>query len=423
MKRLGFALPVVLLAMAFVLPAVTASAATSGPVKITVFTWGFPAEKKAREDTATAFMKKFPNIQVDLQVSPDYDRKLDAMLASSAGPDVFETSDDWYHLRGKNGQLADLSSYVKKDNVNLSLFYPKMMKGFTLPNGMIESMPIGMDAFAMAINTDLFKKAGLKIPTNAWTWSEALADAQKLTAGTGVDKIFGMSDHWMYGQISAYLYGGSFMSADYKTVTAADPTTVKGVQFLVDLMFKYGVMPDPNAAKGLSSEQRFFSGKSGMMPVNNWDIDNFESNIGSKFNWIVVNMPVMDANKTATSWYITEGYGMWSKSPNKDAAWQFIKWATTDPEASKIAARAAVPALQASAKDFVSMGTPNKLDLSVFVNTIPFARLSPFGGIFGQIGDEFYRAWDLINTKRTDTAVAMKSFVDAAQPIVDQLPQ
>jgi multiple sugar transport system substrate-binding protein len=413
MRKLFLAIVLLLLAGVFL---------SAAPTKITVFTWGFPAEKKAREDQASAFNKKFPNIQVEMQVSPDYDRKLDAMLASTAGPDVFETSDDWYHLRANNRQLEDLAPYIKKDKLDLGIFYPIMIKGFTLPNGMIESLPIGMDAFAMAINVDLFKKAGLKIPTGNWTWSEALADAQKLTAGTGTDKVFGMSDHWMYGQIAAYLYGGAYMSTDYKTVLADKPETIKGVQFLVDLIYKFKVMPDPNESKGLSSEQRFFSGKSGMMPINNWDIDNFESNIGSKFNWIIVKMPTMDENKTATSWYITEGYGMWSKSKNKDAAWQFIKWATTDPEAQKIAARAAIPSVKTSAKDFLSMGTPNNLNLQVYLDTIDIVRLSPFGGIFGQLGDEFYRAWDEINTKRVDTAVAMKKFAETIRPIVAEMP-
>ena len=394
-------------------------AASSGPTKITVFTWGFPAEKIAREKQAEIFNQKFPNIHVDLQVSPDYDRKLDAMLAANAGPDVMETSDDWYHLRATNGQLVDLRPYIQKDGLDLNkIFYPRAVTGYTLPDGMVEAMPFGIDLFVMAYNKDLFQAAGLKDPTNGWTWAQALADAQALTKGSGVDKVYGMSDLWMYAQIAAYLDGGAYTSSDFKTVTADSPAAIRGVQFVADLRFKYHVMASvsESTTTGLSGTQRFFAGKSGMIPMNNWDLGSFEQSIGNKFHWGIVTMPTMQSTGQSTSWYITEGYGMWSKSKHKNADWQFMKWATTSPESMPIISGAAIPAAKAGANVFLKSPTdPQALDLQAFLDQINGARLSPFGGIFAQIGNLMTNAWDEINTQKMTVPQAMQQFTQQAQ--------
>ena len=42
------------------------------------------------------------------------------------------------------------------------------------------------------INEDMFKEAGLDIPYDGWTYSEFLADAEKLTHGEDQDKVYGV---------------------------------------------------------------------------------------------------------------------------------------------------------------------------------------------------------------------------------------
>src|SRR4051794_32671538 len=102
----------------------------NGKTVISVFTWGFPAEKTAREAQAKLFNQTHKDVEVKITVSPDYDRKLDALIAGNNAPDVFETSSDWYHVRSDLGQLVDLSPYVKKDNLDLNKYYPTMINDF-----------------------------------------------------------------------------------------------------------------------------------------------------------------------------------------------------------------------------------------------------------------------------------------------------
>jgi multiple sugar transport system substrate-binding protein len=400
----------------------TSSKDANGKTEITVFTWGFPAEKTAREAQAKLFNQTHKDVEVKITVSPDYDRKLDALIAGKNAPDVFETSSDWYHIRMDLGQLVDLNPYVKKDNLDLNQYYPRMINDFkTFDGTKLESMPIGMATFAMAINEDLFKKNGVTIPDpeKGWTWDEALQAAQKITSGSGTEKIYGMSDHWMYQQLAGYFYGGTYTDPKFTKIEVNSPEAIKGIQFASDLMYKYHVMPDATAAKGLASAQRFYAGKSGMVPVNNWDIPDVGSNIGNKFNWEIVPMPTMTETGKAPTWYITEGYGISTQSKHKDAAWEFVKWVTTDPEALKLASNAAIPSTKDAATSFINLGKvgDKELNLKPYLSAIDNAVPSPFGGIFAKMGSELTNFWQALDTNKAYQKDVTKGVQDLSKKL------
>jgi multiple sugar transport system substrate-binding protein len=395
-----------------------AKSSNGAKTQISVFTWGFPAEKTAREAQAKLFNQTHNDVEVKITVSPDYDRKLDALIAGNNAPDVFETSSDWYHVRSDLGQLVDLNEYVKKDNLDLSKYYPKMINDFkTFDGTKLESLPIGMATFALAINKDLFKKSDVPLPDpiKGWTWDDALKAAQKITTGEGANKIYGMSDHWSYQAIPGYLYGGRYTDPNFTKVDVNTPVAIKGFQFMSDLIYKYKVMPDATTAKGLASAQRFFAGKSGIMPVNNWDIPDFVSNIGNKFDWDIVPMPTVAETGKAPTWYITEGYGISTQSKQKDAAWAFVKWVTTDPEALKLASNAAIPSTKDAATSFINSNKvgDKTLNLQPYLSAIDNAVPSPFGGIFAKMGTELTNVWQQIDSN--------KAYQQDVTPVVQDL--
>lgn len=390
-------------------------------VKISAFTWGFPPEKKAREEQAKKFNETHKNIQVDLQVSPDYDRKLEAMISANNGPDVYETSNDWYHIHTIKKRLEDLRPYIEKDQFDLSQYFDSAVAGYKLDDGTIEALPLCYDLFVMAYNKDLFDAKGVAYPTGDWTWEDCLAMAQKLTYGEGTEKVYGLSDQWSYQQIAGYLFGGEYMSPDYKEVRANQPLAIKGFQFYVDLYKKYKVMPDADAAKGMGGDQRFFAGKSAMIPCNNWDLDTFITTVGSNFKWDIVKMPTVRDTGKGVAWSIVEGFGMWAGGKNKDAAWEFMKWVTTDPEAQKIGSRAGIPTTKGSEPVFLGLDTsPVQLNIQSYVDSIAIAKPGPFGGIYAELSDEHGRTWDKINSQNMPIQQAFDEFAKNAAEIINR---
>jgi len=391
---------------------------SSAKTTLSVFTWGYPAEKKARESQAQLYMDTHPNVNVAIEVSPDYDRKLATMLTSN-GPDVFEVSDDWFHLY--KDQLVDVKTYADRDGLELNtLFSKRALQGLSNPDGKVEGMPIGLCPFVMAVNLDLFKAAGVVVPTGKWTWDEVLAAAKAITKGTGADKVYGMSDSWVYDQTMPFYYGGDYYNEDKTKVIINQPKSVTGFQYWSDLMHKSQVMPDFDAASGVQGNQRFYAGKAGMAPINMWDILDFVSQIGSSFNWDLVSMPTEASTGLTPVWSIVEGYGIWKGSKNKDAAWDYIKWTTTDPASLKLSSIAAIPMTQDSMNFVLDQDFGKKLNLQKFLDAVPNAILTLPGGAFAAVSDAVNQN---LNDIKRGSAVqpALDKAAQQAQPVLDRI--
>jgi multiple sugar transport system substrate-binding protein len=401
------------------------SSATAPSGKITVFVFGNADEKRIREEQTKLFSEKFPDIKVDLQVSPDFDRKLEAMLASDTGPDVFMLSSDWHGIRGRQGYLEDLNPYIERDKLDTSnLIFDRFLQDFVLPDGLREGMPVNGATFLMAYNKDMFDAASVATPTSDWTWDDTLAAAQKMTTGEGVNQIFGLADHWSYRDTAPYMFGGGYFTPDYQTVMTDDPKSVKGVEFVMDLINKYKVMPDANAAKGLPSDQRFFGGKAAMIPIGVWDIANFQRSINGSFNWDTVSMPKDSASGKPTTWALTMGLGLYAKSKNKDAAWEYIKFMSTDVAAQNLITEVGIPAIKDVANNVFAKleTTPTTIQLQPFVDALDQAILATsIGGYFLKLRDEKDRMWDQITINGMSPADAMKAYSETAKKIMETL--
>lgn len=403
---------------------VFASANAEEVVEISVMAWGYPAEKVAREAQAARFNELYPNIHVTMEVTADYDRKLDTMIAANNAPDIMETSDDWYNIRGNKGQLVDLRPFIERDGVDMSKFVQRSIESYTLDNGMIEALPFCLDPFVMAYNKDLFDAAGVAYPEKGWTWNDALEMAKKLTNdGEGADKVYGIGDLWVFQQISARFFGGTYMNDEYTECTCDEEIALKGMQFYADLSQVHGVMPSALESQTLPGFDRFYAGKAAMMPMNAWDMPTFEESIGNNFKWDIVTMPATE-EAGIVSWYISPGWGIWSGSTKQDAAWEFIKWCTTDPEALTIAALAGVPAYRTdeAIAAFLNQPTdPQPLNLQSFIDSMDCAFIGPFGGIYTEISDEFTRAWEEIQMSGVPVADAMSYFADQCESILQRI--
>ncbi|MHB1007774.1 MAG: ABC transporter substrate-binding protein [Propionibacteriaceae bacterium] len=386
---------------------------------LSVFTWGYPAEKQARESQAQLYMDTHPDVNVTIEVSPDYDRKLAAMLSSPNGPDVFEISDDWFHLY--KDQLVDVKKYADRDKLDLNkTFAKRALQGYTNPDGKIEGMPIGLCPFVMAVNLDLFKAAGVEVPQGKWTWDQVLAAAQAITKGTGASKVYGMSDSWVYDQTMPFYYGGDYYNEDKTKVIINQPKSAQGFQYWSDLMHKSKVMPDFDAASGVQGNQRFYSGKAGMAPINMWDIKDFVSQIGTSFNWDLVSMPTEGSTGLTPVWSIVEGYGIWKNSKNQDAAWDYIKWATTDPASLKLSSIAAVPMTPDGMNLVLNQDFGKKLNLQKFVDAVPNAILTLPGGAFSEVSDVVNQNLNDIK-KGSPVQPALDKAAQQAQPVLDRI--
>ncbi|MCL6459003.1 MAG: extracellular solute-binding protein, partial [Gorillibacterium sp.] len=177
-KRLGMA------AMAILLMATTAcsssgdkpsAGASTGPkveqVELRIMWWGDQKRADRTNEALRKFEEKNPNIKVVGEFAPSagYFDKLNTQLASGTVADVFFLGGNVTDYSAK-GVLLDLQPYVGKELI-LDDMDPTMVTYGTLNNKLVH-ISAGANARGVAINTEMFKKAGMPIPTDGWSWED-----------------------------------------------------------------------------------------------------------------------------------------------------------------------------------------------------------------------------------------------------------
>jgi ABC-type glycerol-3-phosphate transport system substrate-binding protein len=176
-----------------VLVAVCATAAASGSngsaktVTISVASL-IPGSTQAATDQFNAQVAEFEKANPTIKVkSVEYQwtgPTFAAKLAAGTLPTVFEVPFTDARSLGDNGQLADLTSYVKKLPY-FKKYNPAVLAEGTDAKGQIVALPKGAYAQALHYNRALFKEAGLDPNKPPTTWGQLRADAKQIAQKTG----------------------------------------------------------------------------------------------------------------------------------------------------------------------------------------------------------------------------------------------
>ncbi|GGF71933.1 ABC transporter ATP-binding protein [Paenibacillus albidus] len=167
-----------------------AGAAGGGPetsvdqVELRIMWWGDQKRADRTNEALRKFEEKHPHIKVIGEFAPSsgYFDKLNTQLASGTAPDVFFLGGNVIDYSEK-GVLLDLQPYVDKE-LKLADMDKAMVEYGTL-DGKLVHISAGANARGMAINTELFKKAGVPVPADGWTWEEYSRISQEISKKLG----------------------------------------------------------------------------------------------------------------------------------------------------------------------------------------------------------------------------------------------
>ena len=161
-----------------------ASAAAKGPVTISVASL-IPGSTKAATTQFNNQVKEFEKANPGIKVkSVQYQwtgPTFAAKLAAGTLPTVFTVPFTDGRTLGNNGQLADLTKYVKALPY-YKQYNPAVIAEGTASKGKIIAVPTAAYAQALHYNRALFTQAGLDPNKPPTTWAEVAADAKQITA-------------------------------------------------------------------------------------------------------------------------------------------------------------------------------------------------------------------------------------------------
>jgi multiple sugar transport system substrate-binding protein len=351
------ALFVVVIGAATVAAQSDSGAKLSGTVRVS--TWESGDNLQYWNNAVSAFEAANPGVKVEVESVPqDYGTKILAEFAAGSAPDIFQIGDGDAAKWQSQGVVEDLAPYISGSNgFNLDDLYPGVA-AFGKVAGSTYYLTKDYSPLVLYYNKDQFKQAGVDFPTDKWTQDDFLKAAQKLTLdANGNDATSDKFDPsniqrwgvwlpnswgdttWERGILPIiYQFGGSQVSEDGKTTTGYmnSDANVAALQWYVDLFKKYHVAPSKTDYASFSGADLFSTQQVAMMWTGIWPMNSYITGDSAlKFNWGSNILPAgPKGNANALCW---AGFGLYSQSKNKDAAWAFLKYIAAGDGAKEFA--------------------------------------------------------------------------------------
>jgi multiple sugar transport system substrate-binding protein len=230
------------LAVALGLLAGSAAGSTGSRTTVTISVASLiPGSTQAAVDQFNAQVAEFEKANPTIKVKPvEYQwtgPTFAAKLAAGTLPTVFEVPFTDARTLGDNGQLADLSSYVKKLPY-YSKYNPAVIAEGTDAKGQIVALPKGAYAQALHYNRALFKAAGLDPNKPPTTWAQVRTDAKQIAQRTGKAGYVEMAKDdntagWILTTV-AYSLGGRMETGTGTSAKATldNPKTIQALNLL-----------------------------------------------------------------------------------------------------------------------------------------------------------------------------------------------
>lgn len=282
------------------------------------------------------FNKANPNVKVEIEyVSYDalHDKITTAMSSKPPAYDVFLVDDIWYAEFGKAGYVMDATARITKtmrDKIFASSW------DITTVGGKVYGMPWLLDEKYFFYNEDLLKQAGFTAPPK--TWEELVDQANVIKQ----KKIVEYPIVWSWGQYEAaicdwvtLLFGNGGSLVDDKGAPAFNND--KGVKTLTWMVktIDDGIS-NPASVSYVEEDVRNVFSQGKAVFATNWvymyDLVNFkpdESQVTGK-----VKMALMPAfagsGVESSSINGSMGFSVAATSPNKDAAWSYVEFLTSE---------------------------------------------------------------------------------------------
>lgn len=291
------------------------------------------------------FEKKHPDIKVRFTTLPENTLrdKLTQNIATGSGAyDLATVGVYEVPIWAKNGWLTSVQQRAETTpGYDLPDVLPSVRDSLSYDNRLY-ALPFYAESSFMMYRKDLFARAGLTMPEHP-TWEQIGQFAAKLN-----DRANGVAGICLRGEagwgsvfgplgVIAHSFGGSFYTADYRS-NVTGPGFRDATRFYVDLLRKYGqpgattsAFPECLNTFSQGNAAMWFDATAAASTVTNPE----ESKVADKVGFAFAPSAVRDTGGWLWAWSLA----MINTSEKKDAAWQFMSWATSRDYVNLVAER------------------------------------------------------------------------------------
>ncbi|MCL5103396.1 MAG: extracellular solute-binding protein [Armatimonadetes bacterium] len=428
MKARLFALIVLFL---LALPLVAAGARQQETI---VFWYGATQDERvAYERMVAQFERENPDIKVNAMLVPmSYiERKLILSVAGGVPPDVVRF---YAHLGGElmsRGGLEPLDELVKRDKFDVQDFYKVGLTQNTY-RGRLYGIPWILSPNALFYNKAAFREAGLDPNKPPRTWAELESYAMKLTKrnANGILTRVGYAD-FTYNPNNFAMYtwqmGGKLLTPDDRAPAFDSPEGRIALRWMKGFIEKEAgsvrkLQVFTGGFKG-ATQDPFGLGAVAMRVDSPFKIPDLKKYFPD-LDYGVAQMPY---KKQPASEVVGNSLVIPRGSKHREAAWRFVRFASSFEQMSNICKAAGrIPARVSAARSSRFYSDPR---LRVFIDQIPSGHSVPVAPGWREVADKLTRSIELalkgqqtVDAALNDAATASTSILGRANEDMSRFP-
>ena len=273
-------------------------------------------------------------IEVNYTVLPENDvrDKISQEFSSQAGQyDVASLSNFEIPIYARSGWIAPLDEFIEADqDFDQSDILQPMVTSLSGEDGRVYGQPFYGESSFLMYRTDVLEQAGIEMPAEP-TWQEVAeiaAEVDGVVPGMAGICLRGQPG---WGQVFAPLttvvntFGGTWFTEDWEAQVDS-PEFREAVQFYVDLVREHG---ENGASQAGFTEclNNLMQGNVAMWYDATSAAGSLEAD-GSPVRGKIGYAPAPVVETDSSGWLYAWSWSVQAASEKKDAAWEFISWAS-----------------------------------------------------------------------------------------------
>ncbi|MDR2656128.1 MAG: sugar ABC transporter substrate-binding protein [Oscillospiraceae bacterium] len=294
-----------------------------------------------------AYVAAHPNVTIEMVDlgSADYMVLLSTQLSGGADFDVLAIKDiPGYVNLVRQNHLEPLNDYIASAGIDTSL-YGGTVEQIAIDDQVYE-LPFRSDFWLVYYNKALFDAAGVEYPSNDMTIAQYDELARKMTSGEGDAKVYGDHFHTWRSTVSLF------------AILDGKNTIVDGTYDFLAPTYEWvlaeqndGICQDYATLKTSSTHYSgvFFNNQTAMLNMGTWfiatQIAKIKEGESKSTEWGVVKYPHPEGVPAGTTLGTITGLSVNANSTKKEAALDFLKFATGPEGAAVVASTGTIPAI------------------------------------------------------------------------------
>ena len=347
-----------------------------------VLTWQSWDPVSKYQPVLDAYKEVNPDVVINYEQISDYETKINTEAAGDALPDLLSCKVGNTQMFAEAGILEEINpEELKADaSYNFGDFWETTLDYATY-KGKMYGIPVDGGNYAWVYNKKIFEKLDLEVPEEGYTWDEFL-DTCKLIMEhkeeTGVNYATLINDYGIKTLLPYMWQNGVEYTNGDDTVSNLDaPQTVEAVKYIQELVDAGVIPPIEKLDEGsFPIVGMLNSGAIAMGRVALWEALKLEDS--ETLDWGIMHAPRGNDGTKGEVLYVNT-ISISSTSENKEAAMDFIKFATSEEGLRILLENTTDPqiAVRKSLKDVSVSQFAAEKNAGIFVDALEYCKWMP----------------------------------------------